>query len=87
MSVMILDGGLGQELVTRYLGEKTGLWGAQVMIDAPELVQQVHTDYFKSGAQIATSNTYVLHRNRLVPFDMGPGHVARLVEQFRGNFV
>ncbi len=70
MTITILDGGLGQELITRYDGEISGLWGAQVMIEAPELVEQVHTDYFNAGAQIATTNSYVLHRDRLAPYDM-----------------
>jgi S-methylmethionine-dependent homocysteine/selenocysteine methylase len=64
-SLTLLDGGLGQELVARSAGQPTGLWSAQVMIDAPDLVQQVHRDYFLAGADVATTNSYAIQRDRL----------------------
>ncbi|MEM0947078.1 MAG: homocysteine S-methyltransferase family protein [Pseudomonadota bacterium] len=63
--VTILDGGMGQELVARSTGTLTPLWGAQVMLDAPHLVREIHDDFFASGAEIATTNTYTLRRDRL----------------------
>jgi len=36
----------------------------------PELIGEVHRDYFASGASIATTNTYTLHRDRLALFDI-----------------
>lgn len=60
-----LDGGLGQELVARHPGEPTKLWATQVLLDTPELVRAVHDDYFAAGAQVATTNTYAIHRDRL----------------------
>lgn len=68
MSVTILDGGLGQELVHRSGDDATPLWSTQVMVDHPGLVQQVHEDYFKAGADVATTNTYALHKDRLEKF-------------------
>jgi len=65
MSVTILDGGLGQELMHRSGDPATPLWSTQVMIDHPGLVQKVHRDYFDAGAHVATTNTYALHRDRL----------------------
>ena len=70
MSITILDGGMGQELLARSGIEPTGLWSTQLLMDSPELVYGVHNDYFLSGAQIATTCTYPLHRDRLKPFDM-----------------
>jgi S-methylmethionine-dependent homocysteine/selenocysteine methylase len=67
MSVTLLDGGMGQELIARCKGEPTGLWATQVMLDEPELVRAIHDDYFAAGADIATTNTYGLHRDRLIP--------------------
>jgi S-methylmethionine-dependent homocysteine/selenocysteine methylase len=68
MDVTILDGGMGQELLTRASGKPTGLWATQVLLDAPEIVEAVHRDYFAAGADIATTNTYAIHRDRLAPF-------------------
>ncbi|SMX38377.1 homocysteine S-methyltransferase family protein [Maliponia aquimaris] len=64
--ITLLDGGMGQELVRRAGDRPTPLWSTQVMIDHPGLVQKVHADYFAAGATIATTNTYAIHRDRLV---------------------
>ncbi len=66
MTITILDGSIGQELVHRLGDEPTPLWSTQVMLDRPDLVESVHLDYFKAGAEIATLNTYPVLRDRLV---------------------
>lgn len=63
--VVLLDGGMGQELVKRSSGAPTALWSTQVMLDNPGLVAQVHRDFAVAGATIATTNTYAIHRDRL----------------------
>jgi len=65
MSITILDGGMGQELMRRSGDAPTPLWSTQVMIDHPELVRDVHADFFAAGAQVATTNTYAVLRDRL----------------------
>jgi S-methylmethionine-dependent homocysteine/selenocysteine methylase len=65
-TITILDGGLGQELIARHTGDPTPLWASRVMIEAPVLVRAVHDDYFSAGADIATTNTYALHHDRLL---------------------
>lgn len=64
--ITLLDGGMGQELVHRAGDRPTPLWSTQVMMDHPGLVAQVHGDYFASGASVATTNSYAIHRDRLV---------------------
>ncbi len=65
--MIILDGSIGQELLKRTEATPTGLWSTQVMRDHPEAVRDIHTDYFRAGALIATTNTYAIHRDRLAP--------------------
>lgn len=65
MSITILDGGMGQELIAR-AGRATSLWSVQALLDNPEMVREVHDEYFKVGAQIATTNTYSVLPDRLV---------------------
>jgi homocysteine S-methyltransferase len=65
--IRLLDGGMGQELLARAGDRPTPLWATQVMLDHPGLVQQVHADYFAAGASIATTNTYAIHHDRLIP--------------------
>ncbi len=64
--ITLLDGSVGQELVKRSGDNPTPLWSTRVMIDHPDLVGAVHAEYFRRGATIATTNTYAIHRSRLV---------------------
>ena len=64
--ITLLDGGMGQELVHRAGDKPTPLWSTQVMVDHPGLVAEVHRDFTKAGATIATTNTYAIHHDRLV---------------------
>lgn len=66
--IILLDGGMGQELIARSGDPATPLWATQVMIDHPGLVGAVHADYFAAGATIATANTYAIERERLRRF-------------------
>lgn len=63
--ITLLDGSIGQELVKRSGDRATPLWSTRVMMDHPDLVGEVHADYFRRGATIATTNTYAVHRARL----------------------
>jgi S-methylmethionine-dependent homocysteine/selenocysteine methylase len=64
--ITLLDGSIGQELVKRTGDQATPLWSTSAMLDHPDLVGAVHKDYFDAGATIATTNTYAVHRSRLV---------------------
>ncbi|WP_171236060.1 homocysteine S-methyltransferase family protein [Ruegeria sp. HKCCA6837] len=63
--ITLLDGSIGQELVKLSGNAPTALWSTRVMIEHPELVREVHAEYFRRGATIATTNTYAVHRSRL----------------------
>ena len=67
--ITILDGGMGQELIHRYGQQPTPLWSTHVMMHQPELVRDIHDDYFAAGAQVATTNTYAIHHDRLLRQD------------------
>ena len=67
--ITLLDGGMGQELLARTGDDPTPLWATQVMIDHPDVVRDIHADYFAAGATVATTNTYAIHHDRLQPFD------------------
>lgn len=65
--VTLLDGGMGQELLRKADAEPTPLWSAQVMIDQPELVRDLHRRFIDAGADVITVNTYSATRCRLEP--------------------
>lgn len=65
MSFTLLDGSIGQELVKRLGQQPTSLWSTRVMLDRPDLVEEVHAEYFRRGADVATLNSYPVLRDRL----------------------
>lgn len=56
--VLILDGALATELERRGANLFDPLWSAKYLIEQPELIRAVHADYFKAGADVATTATY-----------------------------
>lgn len=84
MTITLLDGGIGQELVARAGDRPTPLWSTRAMMDHPGLLQGIHADYFAAGADIATTNTYAIHHDRLAPDGLdhlfGPLHAAAMAE-------
>jgi homocysteine S-methyltransferase len=56
--LMVLDGALATELETRGADLKDALWSAKCLIERPELIGEVHGDYFRAGADVATTATY-----------------------------
>ncbi|WP_146347072.1 homocysteine S-methyltransferase family protein [Falsiphaeobacter marinintestinus] len=65
--ITLMDGSIGQELVKRHGDSSSPLWSTQVMMDTPDVLSKLHSDYFACGATIATTNTYAVHRSRLAP--------------------
>ena len=55
---LILDGALATELEARGCDLTDPLWSAKVLIENPELIYQVHLDYFNAGAQCAITASY-----------------------------
>ncbi|RWA65615.1 homocysteine S-methyltransferase family protein [Mesorhizobium sp.] len=64
-SVILTDGGMGQELVRRSKSEPTPLWSARVLIDEPDLVRNLHVEFIQAGARVITLNTYSATPERL----------------------
>jgi S-methylmethionine-dependent homocysteine/selenocysteine methylase len=63
--VVLLDGGMGQELRQRSSQPVSPLWSAQVMLDEPHLVAAAHRDFIDAGARVITANTYSATPQRL----------------------
>src|SRR5436190_13101712 len=56
--VVILDGALATELERRGADLRDPLWSAKVLLEKPDLIRQVHYDYFAAGADVATTASY-----------------------------
>jgi len=56
--VVVLDGGLATELERRGAVLDNPLWSAKVLFERPDLIRDVHLDYFRAGADVGTSASY-----------------------------
>ena len=63
--IIVLDGGLGQELHRRSALPPSPLWSVQVMMDEPGLVETVHLDFIEAGARVITLNSYTATPSQL----------------------
>ena len=63
--IILLDGGMGQELIKRSKSTPHPLWSTEVLKNEPELVENLHIDFIKSGARIISLNTYTATPERL----------------------
>jgi homocysteine S-methyltransferase len=57
-ALLLLDGALATELERRGADLLDPLWSAKCLIEQPDLIQAVHLDYFRAGADVATTATY-----------------------------
>ncbi|TRL39346.1 homocysteine S-methyltransferase family protein [Rhizobium straminoryzae] len=69
--LVILDGGMSRELVRLGAELKQPEWSALALINAPEIVRQVHAEFIAAGADVITTNSYAL-----VPFHIGEERFA-----------
>ncbi|MFS0637785.1 homocysteine S-methyltransferase [Mesobacillus foraminis] len=57
-SILILDGALATELEGHGCDLDDPLWSARVLLENPEVIYQVHSDYFHAGADCTISSSY-----------------------------
>ena len=57
-SVTVLDGGLSNALEAHGADLSTSLWTARLLLDEPERVAAVHEEYYRAGADVATTASY-----------------------------
>jgi homocysteine S-methyltransferase len=55
---LVIDGALATELERRGCDLKDDLWSARILLEQPEIIKQVHLDYFKAGADCAITASY-----------------------------
>lgn len=63
---IVLDGGLATELERKGCNISTSLWSAEILINQPDLIKQVHQDYYAAGADVAISASYQASSDGLI---------------------
>jgi len=78
---LILDGATGTELNRRGVDTGLPLWSANALLNDHDatILQQIHEDYLRAGADIITTNTFRTHRRALIP----SGNAQRALELTR----
>jgi homocysteine S-methyltransferase len=56
--MLVIDGALATELERRGCDLKDALWSAKILLEQPEIIKQVHLDYFNAGADCAITASY-----------------------------
>ncbi|MCB0713689.1 MAG: homocysteine S-methyltransferase family protein [Ignavibacteriae bacterium] len=59
---LLLDGPTGTELQRRGFDTHLPLWSARALLEAPEVVEQIHREYIAAGAGLITTNSFRTNR-------------------------
>lgn len=54
----VVDGAIATELERRGANLNHPLWSARILVEAPEMIEDLHLDYYLAGADIATTASY-----------------------------
>ncbi len=68
--VVLLDGGMGMELLQRSANKTPRLWSADYLLSKPELVTTIHRDFIDAGACVVTTNSYSASYTRMAMVGM-----------------
>ncbi len=78
--LFVVDGALATELERRGADLADPLWSAKCLLERPELIRQLHLDYFKAGADVATTATYQASFEAFARRGIGRDAAARLMQ-------
>lgn len=64
---LIIDGGMGTELEKNGALMNGACWSGMAVLEAPDIVRKVHTDFLNAGAEVIITNTFASGRHMLDP--------------------
>ena len=64
-AVVIIDGATGTECERRGVPKLEGAWNGGGALSHPDVVRDIHRDYFDAGAELVIANTFATHRHAL----------------------
>lgn len=76
--MILLDGPTGTELQRRGFDTRLPLWSARALLDAPEIVQAIHEEYLRAGANVITTNSFRTNRRVVERAGLGAGKAEEL---------
>src|SRR5262249_13544875 len=69
--LVIIDGGMGSQLQAEGVPMDDVAWSARANLEQPDVVQHVHEEYIRAGAEVIIANTYASSRAALEPAGLG----------------
>jgi S-methylmethionine-dependent homocysteine/selenocysteine methylase len=69
--LVIIDGGMGSQLQAEGVPMDHVAWSARANLEQPDVVQHVHEEYIRAGAEVVIANTYAASRAALEPAGLG----------------
>jgi homocysteine S-methyltransferase len=69
--MVIIDGGMGSQLQAEGVPMDDVAWSARANLDQPDVVQGVHEEYIRAGADVIIANTFAASRAGLEPAGLG----------------
>ena len=69
--LVIIDGGTGTQLQAEGVPMDDVAWSARANLEHPDVVQRVHEEYIRAGAEVIIANTYAASRAALAPAGLG----------------
>ena len=69
--LIVIDGATGSELERRGVEPDPGAWSGPTWLTRRDVLQGIHKDYVKAGADIITTNTFCTARHQLEPVGYG----------------
>ena len=76
--IMVIDGSMSTPLENRGVSLNSKLWTAKILAEQPELIKQVHKNYFKAGADCGITCSY----QASIPGLMENGYTLEEAENF-----
>ena len=68
---LLMDGATGTELMRRGFELTKPLWSARAILDAPDLIEQIHREYLEAGAEAIITNSFRTHERSLAKAGLG----------------
>ena len=69
--LVIIDGGTGTQLQAEGVPMDDVAWSARANLEHPDVVQRVHEEYIRAGAEVIIANSYAASRAALEPAGLG----------------
>lgn len=68
---LIIDGGMGTELEKNGVPMDGKVWSGRSVLSHPEVIQRIHEQFIRAGAEVITANTFATARHMLEPGGLG----------------